>query len=98
MTEEQKKQLAVFEVRIQDVLSLCEEQKAKIKALELELDQEKTNLQQVQEEFQTLKTKYGYLLTAHAISGHADGEMKSARIKLLKSVREIDKCISLLNG
>ncbi|MDR3260628.1 MAG: hypothetical protein LBT78_02195 [Tannerella sp.] len=98
MTEEQDKLLAVFEVRIQDLLSLCEEQKAKIKELVLKLNQEKANMQQVQGELQALKTNYRDLLTAHVVSVEEGGDVKSARTKVLKLVREIDKCIALLNG
>jgi lipase chaperone LimK len=98
MTEEQSKLLAVFEVRIQDILALSNEQKAKIEALELKLDQEKTNKRQIQEELQALKAKYGNLLTAHVVTAEAGGDVKSARMKLLKLVREIDKCVALLNG
>ena len=97
MTESQKELLAVFEVRVGDLLALCEEQKQIIKNLTRMLDQEKDNVEQSRLEIQSLKTKYANLLTARVASIDA-GDTKSACERLQKLVREVDKCIALLNG
>lgn len=97
MTESQKELLAVFDVRIRDLLVLCEEQKCEIKKLTSMLEQEGENVQLAKLEIQALKTKYANLLTAY-VASIDEGDVKSARERLLKLVREVDKCIALLNG
>jgi len=97
MTESQKKLLSVFEVRIHDLLALCDEQKQIIDNLSRMLNQERENIQQSKQEIQSLKVKYANLLTARAALVDA-GDMKSASERLQKLVREVDKCIALLNG
>ncbi len=71
MTEDHKRLLAVFDVRVRDLMEFCDRQKEKINELESSLAQKEGELQQ--------------------------GEMKSARMRLSKLVREVDKCIALLN-
>lgn len=97
MTESQKELLAVFEIRMRDLVALCEEQKSEIKKLTFMLDQEQQDVQHAKQENQALKTKYANLLTAHVASVE-EGDVKNARERLLKLVREVDKCIALLNG
>ena len=43
-----------------------------------------------------LNAKCDNMLTARVVSVN-EGEMKSARMRLSKLVREVDKCIALLN-
>jgi hypothetical protein len=97
MTESQEKLLAVFETRIHDLLALCDQQKQMIDNLTQILNQEKENVQQSKEEILSLKAKYANLLTAR-IAWVDAGDMKSASGRLQKLVREVDKCIALLNG
>lgn len=97
MTESQKELLAVFEIRMRDLVALCEEQKCEIKKLTFMLDQEQQEVQHAKQEIQALKIKYANLLTAHVASAE-EGDVKNARERLLKLVREVDKCIALLNG
>jgi chromosome segregation ATPase len=109
MTEDQEKLLAVLGVRMNDLLSLCEGRKHKIEELTELLNQEYKNMQQAKQEIQGLKAKYSDLLTAYAasvsISGEKEdikslemGDIKDARSRLSKLVREVDNCIKLLNG
>ncbi|MDR2233356.1 MAG: hypothetical protein LBE56_09565 [Tannerella sp.] len=97
MTEDQEKLLAVCEVRLQDLLSLCEERKRKIEDLTLQINTFKDNILRAEQMIQVLNTKYSDLLTAHVVSSE-DGGTKIARQRLTKLVREVEKCIALLNG
>ena len=63
MTEDHKRLLAVFDVRVRDLMEFCDRQKEKINELESSLAQKEGELQQA---------------------------MKTI-------VREVDKCIALLN-
>lgn len=97
MTREQKRQLETLEERVNELMSICDRQKAEIKTLTLTLEQGKANLEQVRGEFQALKSEYDDLLTVRVLSGGEGGDMKSARKKLLHLVREIDECINYVS-
>ncbi|MBC8603406.1 hypothetical protein H8784_16965 [Parabacteroides acidifaciens] len=96
MTEDHKRLLAVFEVRVRDLMELCDKQKHRIGELEGFLVQKEEELQQAIKTIEELNTKCDNMLTARVVSVN-EGEMKSARMRLSKLVREVDKCIALLN-
>ncbi|MDR1103571.1 MAG: hypothetical protein LBL42_07410 [Tannerella sp.] len=101
MTEEQNRRLSALDGKINELLALCEARKAETEELAQKLEQEKSTVRRVQEELQTLKTKYGDLLTARVLSAEQGDDGKRARKRLLNLVREIDACINyitLLNG
>lgn len=96
MTEDQNRLLAVFEVRVRDLMALCDSQRQKIVELTGALNQTEEMLQRTREEAAVWKAKFDNLLTAKVISANEE-EMKNARMRLSKLVREVDKCIALLN-
>lgn len=96
MTDDHKRLLAVFEVRVRDLMALCDEQKQKIDELAAALSQKEDEIQQAKEKIEDLNTKCNSMLTARIVSAD-EGDMKSARMRLSKLVREVDKCIALLN-
>lgn len=96
MTEDQKRLLAVFEVRLRDLIAICDRQKRKIDELGGVLSQRDEELQRAKEMIQELNAKCDNMLTAQAVSMN-DGDIKSARTRISKLVREVDKCIALLN-
>ncbi len=96
MTEDHKRLLAVFEVRVRDLMALCDKQKLKIDELNTVLNQKDTEIQQAKEMINELNAKCDNMLTARVVSV-SDGDLKSARTRLSKLVREVDKCIALLN-
>ncbi len=96
MTEENKRLLNVFTVRVRDLMKFCDEQKHKINELENLLVQKEEELQQAMKTIGDLNTKYDNMLTAKVVSVD-EGEAKSAKMRLSKLVREVEKCIALLN-
>ena len=96
MTEDQNRLLAVFEVRVRDLMALCDSQRQKIVELTGALNQTEETLQRTREEAAAWKAKFDNLLTAKVISANEE-EMKNARMRLSRLVREVDKCIALLN-
>ena len=91
MTEDHKRLLAVFDVRVRDLMELCDRQKQKINELEDFLVQKEGELQQAMKTIEELNAKCDNMLTARVVSVN-EGEMKSARMRLSKLVREVDKC------
>ncbi|RHJ92468.1 hypothetical protein [Parabacteroides bouchesdurhonensis] len=96
MTEDHKRLLAVFEVRVRDLIALCEKQKHKIDELTTALDTKDVDLQQAKKKIDELNAKCDNMLTARVVSINEE-EAKGARLRLSRLVREVDKCIALLN-
>ena len=96
MTEEQLKLVANFEARVRQLIFLCDELKQKNALLESKLSEEKEQNQSLEEEIKRLNIKYDNLKMARIISVK-QGDFTDAKKRLSKLVREVDKCIALLN-
>ena len=96
MTEDHKRLLAVFEVRVRDLMALCDQQKRRIDELTAALSLKDEELRQAKDMIEGLNDKCDNMLTARIVSTNEE-EMKNARMRLSKLVREVDKCIALLN-
>ena len=96
MTEDHKRLLAVFEVRVRDLMALCDQQKRKINELTQSLGEKEQQLERAKVTIDGLNAKCDNMLTARVVSTNED-ELKNARMQLSKLVREVDKCIALLN-
>ena len=87
---------AAFGRMIVSASAAIELKKQKINELESSLAQKEGELQQAMKTIEELNAKCDNMLTARVVSVN-EGEMKSARMRLSKLVREVDKCIALLN-
>ena len=96
MTEEQVKLIAVFESKVMQLMYLCDEQKQELSRLKEALNQKDSELQREILRSEELAVKCNNLLTARVVSVK-EGEIKSAKTRLSRLVREVDKCIALLN-
>ena len=96
MTEDHKRLLAVFEVRVRDLMALCDQQKRRIDELTAALSLKDEELRQAKDMIEGLNAKCDNMLTVRIVSTNEE-EMKNARMRLSKLVREVDKCIALLN-
>jgi K+/H+ antiporter YhaU regulatory subunit KhtT len=95
MTEDQERILAIFEVRIHDLMNICDKQKRRIDDLVCSLDSKDKELRQSVQTIEELKAKCDSMLTARIVS-YNEKEIKSAKMRLSGLVREVDKCIALL--
>lgn len=96
MTEEDKKLLGTFEARLRHFMYLHEELKhenARLKQLLAEKDEEVKRLDNSRKE---LEVMYTNLKMARTISIH-DKDINDTKLRLSRLVREVDKCIALLN-
>ena len=97
MTEEEKNQLSVFEARLRQLMFLHDELKERNRFLVEALDKKDQTLQQLQHDYNELEATYTNLKQARIISIR-DSDVVATRQRLSKLVREIDKCLALLNG
>ena len=96
MTEEDKKLISTFEAKLRHFIYLYNQLKNendRLKELLADKDKEIEVLKTGQKEWEV---KYTNLKTARTISLY-DKDIKEAKQRLTGLVREVDKCIALLN-
>ena len=96
MTEEEKKLLNSFETQLRHLIYLHDELKRENAELKKLLENEKLKNEKVQAQYDELEVRYTNLKTATAISLNGS-DVKETKLRLSKLVREVDKCIALLN-
>ena len=96
MTEEEKKLLNSFETQLRHLIYLHDELKRENAELKKLLENEKMKNEKVQAQYDELEVSYTNLKTATAISLNGS-DVKETKLRLSKLVREVDKCIALLN-
>ncbi len=96
MTDEEKKLLSTFETRLRHLIYLHDELKRENGELRRLLAAQKEENIRQQTAHQVLKQNYTDLKTAATISLNGS-DVKETKLRLSKLVREVDKCIALLN-
>ena len=96
MTEEDKKLLNTFEGRLRQLLYLYEELEKENLSLKKEISQRNEELAQLEHSRKEWETKYINLKNARILSIN-DNDLRDTKQRLAKLVREVDKCIALLN-
>ena len=95
MTENRDKLLLNLEVRVRQVMLLCDKLKQENSKLKNEHALKDENIESLENDFKVLKQKYDNLKMARTITA-ASVDVDDAKLKLSKMVREVDKCIGLL--
>jgi FtsZ-binding cell division protein ZapB len=96
MTEEQLKIIRNFEVRVRQTLFLCDKLKEENAKLHSQLTEEKSMNDSLKKENTQIQLKYDNLKVARMISVSRN-DFKATKNRLSKLVRDVDKCIALLN-
>ena len=96
MTDEEKKLLSTFEARLRHLIFMHDQLKEENNKLKKLLEEKNLELSTLQAKYQELDLDYTNLKTAMTIS--LDGsDIQETKSRLSKLVREVDKCIALLN-
>ncbi len=96
MTDEGKQLLNAFETRLRHLIYLHEEQRRENAELRRQIAEAEEARTRLQADFDALSQRYTDLKTATAIS--LDGnDVRETKQRLSRLVREVDKCIALLN-
>lgn len=96
MTEEDKRLLNTFEGRLRNLLFLFEEQKKEIASLRHLLEEKEVAIARMESDRKELESRYANLKMARIISIN-DTELNDTKKRLTRLVREVEKCIALLN-
>ena len=88
--------MKTFETQLRHLIYLLDELKRENAELKKLLENEKLKNEKVQAQYDELEVSYTNLKTATAISLNGS-DVKETKLRLSKLVREVDKCIALLN-
>ena len=88
--------LSTFEARLRHLIYLHDELKRENAELKQLLEAKEEEYGKVQAEYRELELNYTNLKTATTISLNGS-DVKETKLRLSKLVREVDKCIALLN-
>ncbi len=98
MTENDEKLLADFEIRMKQLMYLCDILKDENNQLRDDIKQKDTTIRELASEVERLKVKYDNLKFAQSLSSGEEGNAEEAKNRLSKLVRDVDKCIAMLKG
>ncbi|MEG2141952.1 MAG: hypothetical protein RRY61_04775 [Bacteroidales bacterium] len=96
MADDPKKLLGNLEARVKQLMFLVNTLEEKNQDLLTKLDEKEAHLMKVLQDKDELHTRYVNLKTANSLSGETT-DLRETKARFNKLVREIDKCIALLN-
>lgn len=96
MTKEEEILLRKFETRVRQMILQYKELEVENRELYELVDQKERELEQAKAETETVRRDYANLKLAKMIE-IGDNDLKNAKTRLSKLVRDVDKCIALLN-
>lgn len=95
MAENRDNLLIDLEVRIKQLMNVCDTFREENVRLKTQIEHHQQSLLEKNGEYQQLKAKYDNLKMARTITA-ASVDAENAKLKLSQLVREVDKCINLL--
>lgn len=98
MNEKDEKLLAEFEIRMRQLMYLCDSLKEENALLRQELILRNTENENLTLELKELKTKYDNLKFVKSFSSEDNEAMQAAKLRLSQLVQDVDKCIALLRN
>lgn len=96
MTENDKKLLNTFEEKLQHFISLYQEVKEENTSLRRLLSEKEAEITRIENSRKELEVQYTNLKMARILSID-DNDIKDTKQRLTRLVREVNKCIALLN-
>ena len=96
MTQEETKKLQIFETHFRMLMEKYTQLKAENAELYDMVDKKDAALKELQMKNEELQKQYDNLKLAKVISV-SDSDLDNAKKRLAKLVRDVDKCIALLN-
>lgn len=96
MTNEQEIALRNFEARVRQLMMAYQDERQKNVDLQAQLEACQQQLAGAEQTIDGLKKDYDTLKTARMIEVSGD-DVKESRAKIARLIREVDKCIALLD-
>lgn len=96
MTDEEKRQLKIFDGKVRQLLQSFQVMQKENADLYVEMDRKDEEIARLKAELRQSQSDYSNLKLAKMIE-ISDSELKGAKQRISKLVREINKCIGLLS-
>jgi chromosome segregation ATPase len=96
MTDEEKRQLKIFDGKVRQLLQSYQVMQKENADLYVEMDRKDEEIARLKAELRQSQSDYSNLKLAKMIE-ISDSELKGAKQRISKLVREINKCIGLLS-
>jgi len=96
MTEKDQHLIEELKLNIRRLINSLEESRSELETIRKVNKELESNIVANKEEFEVLKKRYDNLKVAKALA-EGDPENQAAKQKITKLIREVDKCIALLN-
>lgn len=96
MTEKDKKLLDEFEIRMKQLMFLCDSLHKENILLKQKIEDKNNKISLLSSDLEELRESYKNLKFAKSFAKDTDQEREEAKKRLSKLVREVDKCISIL--
>lgn len=96
MTDEEKKQLSDFETSLRHLIYLYDKLRRDYASLQQLLQEKEEALGKLSTDYDALNQSYANLKSAMTMSLDG-GDVRQTKQRLSKIVREVDKCIAMLN-
>jgi len=96
MTNRYEELINAFEKRLRKLISEYQSLQEQNSVLKAELDRKQTDLMHAHQEVLELRKNYDHLQIARNLGG-SEAEKTESKQQIIKMVREIDKCLALLD-
>ena len=96
MTNQYEELIQAFETKLRKLISEYKSLQTQNESLKVELDRKHTDLMQAHKEVLELRTNYDHLRIGLQL-GTTDANRAESKQRINKLIREIDKCIALLD-
>lgn len=96
MTKDEETALRVFETRVRQLILQYKQLEGENRRLAEAVEESRKAVERVEAENERLRRNYANLKLAKMMN-ISDGDLKDAKSRLAKLVRDVDKCIALLN-
>ena len=97
MTSDEQKRIRSFEARVRQLLLQYQNLQEEINRLQTTIDQKDNEIAKLNSQLKSIDENYQHLKMAKFIE-ISDGDIKSAKQRMTRLVREVNRCIGLLNS
>ncbi len=92
-----EKTLNLFTTRMRQMILLYKEKKQEVNTLYEMLDEQEAKMKQMEKKLVQMQRDYDSLKMARMLEV-TDGDLEKAKAKVAKIIRDINKCLTLLNS
>ncbi len=96
MADKNENTLTLFTTRVRQMILQYKEVKAENRSLQVKLDERDEEIKLLKGQVDQLRSDYDMLKMAKMVE-ITDGDMESAKARLAKLIRDVNKCITLLS-